>query len=268
MQLGQHIPVQASDKFRVGQHHFGRELDFVDNALTGAVSAGKQLKILEGVVKSIAAYVMNGFVPVQLAAKVLFHNVAVFKNFVGRISVLRRDVEHGVLSLHSPRRLRQSVLLPVDLTNPLVLTLFTAKFLLVIKIAAARSPSSLAFLSAVFANKSVSKIGVFSSPNGGARNGAVQRVAPEFLSIRRNVRRHHLKWFLTLTASEIDRRNSCGRSPMFFLVLSKTKIAAKAATALCWLHVEGVLAVLAGQRNGHLSSSLSLPKHRLARLAA
>lgn len=71
--------------------YFQREVDFVDDSLSGSVTATEQFKVLKGVVLAVAVSVVNCFVWVKLAAKVLFHYVAVFKHVSRRPTAYSRN---------------------------------------------------------------------------------------------------------------------------------------------------------------------------------
>src|SRR5580692_9850589 len=76
-----------ASEVRVTTDHFLREVELVNDSLTGTVTAGKKLQIADVVEKAVSVDMVHGFFGKKFSSEVLFHYIPVFKNVAGRFSV-------------------------------------------------------------------------------------------------------------------------------------------------------------------------------------
>ena len=76
----QNVTCRPSE-FRVQEQHVNRELDFIDDALTGWLHLAPKFEVFNRVVKTVAVFVVNVFVREKLSAQRFGHDNPVMKNF-------------------------------------------------------------------------------------------------------------------------------------------------------------------------------------------
>jgi hypothetical protein len=244
----------GSGEVRVQSQYVDRELDLIDDALAGAVTARKEFEIRQKVVLPITVSVVNSFLRVKFAAEVLAHHVAMFQHFCflaiigeGRngkpyVSVFL-DMASYIARIKSVQRRNSGGRRFARLTTVFLFSVYAKSR------GGARSVHEFV---TVFTNKLVSFVGAFSATNLRADYRAVQGIAVEFFTIRFQMRLHHRKRLPAFFAGESN-RCSAGR-----IYLAIEMIAAAFETAIfaavrgfAWVAVKFFAAVHAIQFEGH-----------------
>lgn len=245
-------------EFGVGPKHFGSKGNFVNNALPWAVAAVEQFKIVHRVVLSVAVLVMHCFFGKKLTAKMLGHDVAMFKYGMLFSSNKRRDRNPNVtVSLYVSFYI--SAIKAIQCFSALAIGFaFTiTKLLFVVKVPIWAAFKWLCF-TALFACKCVATIGSFSASYVRACARTVHRVFAEFFVVRGYVRLHHNKRLLTFVAGEIYRSNSCSGSAVGSFVGAVAHSSAKLSGSILRLNAKRRLTVFADFINRHSYSPFGL----------
>jgi hypothetical protein len=241
-------------EIRVQAEYVDREGHFVGDALTGAVSVGEQLQVLDTVVLPVSVDVVNGFPLHQGAPERLFHNPAVLKNLtLLSSSNVRGDGQPDVaiaLDMSADLTGREPVggalLLRSDPAG------LIAKFLL--GVYASSGLSSVASrCSAVCANERGLGVGLFPLRDPKAGGGTVSRVVTEFLSICGQVSLHHRKFLTAFGAGKRD-PYPAGAGKRFVKSVGCPTLEAAilaAQSGLAWVAVKIVSAVCADHFERH-----------------
>jgi hypothetical protein len=265
--LGRRYQLKAClpGEFGVSAEHFNCEGDFVDNALSWAVSVVEQFQIFWSVIFSVTIFVVHGFVRTKRSAEHLLHNIAVFKHFVHRNAISRWDSQYDVAAFDATRYVGRSVFFSVKLTDPLVFTLLRAKFLLNIY-AATLVAMAHSFFTAIHASEFVARFSFFSASCVHAIHRAIYRIAVEFLSVSSQVRLHHDKRFTAFFAGEGDRCSAQGRQSLLVEMRSSTRQTAILAAGFSFARVavERLAAVHARHLDRHGFAPLCGNKGSLA----
>jgi hypothetical protein len=257
MRLVNQDQANFASEVRVTTDHFLREVELVNDSLTGTVTAGKKLQIADVVEKAVSVDMVHGFFGKQLAPEMLLHDVAMFQDFVGGRSVACRDSEHGVFAFDSPRDLRKSVLFPADFAHPFVLALLRAKFLFLVDRAASWATRLLKFFSAIFAIRLVPLVGVFAPADSRAWDRTIERIPAEFDSVRGDVRRPHGKRIAAFLAGKFDFVDAGCRSAVDSLVRVHARCTAELAIGFSFARdAEGFFAVLTNSFRDHVVAPL------------
>lgn len=215
-----------SDEFRV----VGKDLDcprhLIDDALSRPMTRRKKLKIFEPIVVAISgSFVMDCFVGVKFAAKVLLHHMAMLKNLSPLDAVLVRKPQSDI-ALASDVALNLSLF---GWTKAFVLrqlkgfsTLRTAKRAAPV---AGTSPSPLwrdgfsALSAIVNLSQALSLASTFAS--------AVQRFLSPMISVASKAPRQERKAIAAVVACEVDRVRRFVCASVYLLVGAVTHLAAK-----------------------------------------
>lgn len=230
--------------------------DKIDNPLTRSVPRLKQLKIAHGIVPSVSVPVMDGFSRKKFTSNVLFHHVAVFKDFTRRFSVLSGDVNAPVtVFVFTPPRLKVGGFGLVSHAPKFGAALRAAQAIMATKISAWFANIS-EWVAALYAGEFCqgASIRIAFPTEIGAWHGAVERIAVVLPSDRRRDTLFHLKRFTALLARKSEHRNDRGGSSVNGLVSVHAGSFAKFTPAISWLHPKGLVAVLARQLYRHGNS--------------
>lgn len=187
----------------VALHHLDAPVENVVNTMSRAVIADTKLKIFQAVVCFRFQTVMHRFVSRKRPTEELLHDVTVFQNVSGRLSVTCRNSQQNISASNSFRDRWQSVFLTIDFADPFVFTLPTAQHLFAIKATAAvltRFPKRLA---AVLAGSFISFVGIGAATESRTFVRAIERVFPVLLSILSDGRARLRKRFAAMLASEV-----------------------------------------------------------------
>ncbi len=200
----QRLALFGRDELRVEGEHFETPRDDVFDRAAGSVIARAELKVLKIVARFVESpLVMDGFGGQKRPAKVLFHDVTVFKNIrLNGPGGACRDAQHDVTALDTSSDLRKSVLLPIDLAHPFVLALTRAKSLFAVDVARATPPRTDEHGAAVLARDGVSDIGFCPLNYSEALDGTVFRVSTIFSPVFGKVSRFVREWRTALLASK------------------------------------------------------------------
>lgn len=250
----------GSPEFRVGEQHVYGELNFVDHALSWAMTARKQFEVFKLVVLAVAVFVMNCFLGKQLTAKVLFHHVAVF-----------HDASRGIRSPshYWHRHPNISVFLSVFFIKPVFKTvlgvfhlcvnfaLVAAIFLLSVYATACFAVAML-FFAALRACKFVAFVSFFSASKIGTGHRTIKRIAVELFTICSQIRLHHRKGFAAFFAGEFDGNTSSSRNIFVKSAGAATSEAAKFSPSfdVAWIAVKRLLAFFTNGLDRHGLSPL------------
>jgi hypothetical protein len=196
----------GTPEFRVELQHFDGERDLVDHTLAGAMPARKEFEIVHRVMLAVAVFVMDCFILVQLAAKVLLHDVAVFKHFSSFFAAIgecwHRNINVAV-AFYVSAKVTGFKFCKGFGALVLSFAFYVAKFLFLIYTAACFSVAVLLF-TALKAFEFVSFVSVFSPSDVGARHRAVQRVPAKFLLVCCYVGLEHRERLLAFFAGKAD----------------------------------------------------------------
>jgi hypothetical protein len=251
----------SGGEFGVQTKYLDGERHFVGDTLAGPVPARKEFEVFEPVVTTVAVDVMDGFVGVQPAPQVLFHDEAVFKHgFFAPASAAGRhgdapiavagfvpgqsfNAARGKCGRKSGRGGRSLVLR---------LAFLVAVFLLRVHSTARLTPVA-ALFAASEAGESRARFGVGTATFRGTGNRAVQRVVAEFLLVRRQVSLLHDKIVSAVLAGEIHRNAACGRGIFAEPVSASAQKAAKSAPCrdLARVAVKRFVTMVARTFDGH-----------------
>lgn len=181
-------------------------IDFVGDALAGAVSAVEQFEVLDSIVSPVAVDVMDSFARAEWPIDLSLHVVAMFENFYGflvRVSS-NRDT-HVAVSCGSRNDFSIGVGLQHDSRVKFVSAFFVANFSPEIKVVRAVTvdcwkrfaavEAFASFLRKLFRTHSPSYVRAFST--------AIFRVLTPLLSVRAKLTRGEAELFLAVLAREI-----------------------------------------------------------------
>jgi hypothetical protein len=238
-------------KIGIQPKYLDGEGDFVGNALAGAVAVGEQFQVFNRVVVPVPVFVVNGLFRVQLAAKRLFHDVAMLKH--RPLFSFARQFRNGNPNV--------SVSLDVSLVATVLKSLkcrFLAKFNLAldraISLLRVNTPTGFARLRKSFttvdASEGVSLFAVFAAANIGTVARAIHRVFGVFLAVFRKVRLHHAKWLAAFFASKTNNFPTGGDVWLPETLRASTGETAK-APVITWIAKERLSAVLTRFLNRH-----------------
>lgn len=194
----------GSGELWVESQYVDCKLNFVDDALSGAVPAGKQFEIWKQVVLPVAVLVVNCFLGVKVAAEVLAHHVAMFHDGVLLAGNKRGDgnpnvaVAFNVSSVFAALKFFKS-----EFFAPFVFAFAATVFLFSVQAAARFSRLAKRFI-AVCACEGVSLVAVFSATNPRTFSTAVKRVSAVFFVVLRDLRTNHPKRRTAFAAVETD----------------------------------------------------------------
>jgi hypothetical protein len=222
----------------------------VGNATSGAVIAGKEFQIVEGVVRLIpGSFVVNRFSCQQRTTEELLHDVAVFKYIPRGTAVFAGDDQSNVSALDVPRRPDVSVLelIPdapeegsaLRTTQPLLPVHGSARATLDRHWFAALDTGDLP----LFVSQTLGK--------AGALGRAVHRVFVVQLSVLRQICRFHGEIGAAVFADKVCRDGLGGRPTVSALVCAFARAGAKLLSVMRRLYGEGVSALFAGLWDRH-----------------
>ena len=245
------FPTLCPAKLRVQAKDFYGERNLVNDPLSGAVTAGEQLQVLDPIVIPDTVLVMHGFLGTQLPANVLLHDVAVFEHFplLASAAQIGGNVHPNV---PAPLAVTPTFAVQEPLSGDL-LTMFGTAF------SAAQSATpekpgggALVFnrFAAVNAVHNQLGFGVSTTANRTARNGAVQRWASKLLDVTPKFSRSTLKGLAARFAGELLTLHSPRSLGGFVSVVAgaATKLSCGGLFRLCH---EVFAAVKAGLLNRH-----------------
>lgn len=240
----------------VESEQFFSPRDLVSNTLSGSVIAAEQFKIFQSVVQPVSRNVMDRLLGKKFSSETLFHYVAVFKYFVGRFPVTRRDTQYNLFTFDASCYLRQAMSFTVQFTCPFVLALFAAYGLFSVYSPASLAAAAVELLPAVLAIGLVLLVTGFSTPEVRAGHRAVHRVFVELLSIFFQVGRLVAERAFALLTREGDRKALRGWSPMGTFMRRLAGAPAKALGTVGRFDRENVRTLFANFLDRHLSVSM------------
>jgi hypothetical protein len=205
-EFDQILPASRSlSKGRVGCEYFDREVDFVDDALAGAVPAVEQFEVFESVIRADAVDVMDGFFREQVTSEVLGHDIAVLEHRVlhagDETGYSDPDVAmaFGVFTYFAALKFGQSA------RSLMCGFAFLVAVFLLFVYAAARFATLRVFFATFEAGKGIARLTGFAATYARALARAVPRIAPIFFMVRSDEILHHEEGFAAFAASEIQR---------------------------------------------------------------
>lgn len=231
----QNVTCRPSE-FRVQEQHVDCELNLVNDSLAGAMSTRKEFEVTNQVVLAVAVAMMNSFIFVKLATKMLLHHITVFKHRSNFAVASQHRNGNPNVTVFFDVPLVVSCTEPVErtLANRFVTTFRAAIFLFGVD-TATRFAAFFNFFSAGFASKNTAFSRIFSAPQVRTWARAVYRILGVFLAIRVQIRPHHSKRFAALfarktndltTGSDVGLIESFGASAD---VTAKTSLVARVA---------------------------------------
>lgn len=242
----------------VEQNHVEREVNLIDNALTGTVAARKEFEVLGAVVLPVAVYVVDCFTSIKSAAKLLLHNMPVL-----------HDVSSPGASENRNRNPHIAMAFYVALVFAALKSIVGfrrlgghfARLIAVLLLqvhATARFAASVLFLAAVKALESVFGIGRFASAGVRAIHGAVERISAKLLFVGRQVSLHHGKGFAAFLTGKMHWNAAwCGQLLLKAMFAAASQAAVLAALIrLALVAVKGLLAVRARHLDWHCYAPL------------
>lgn len=235
---------------------FSRVGQLVGDSLSRPVIARKEFQVLDPVVVPVAVDVVNSFVGKKLSSNILFHHVAMLKDFVHRNTVGRGKAKHDVISFDAARDLRRSVFGSINFAGPFVFALPAAKALCSVERAIAFSSASVEQRAAVLARSSVPFVRVLAPTDVRARHGAVQRVFAMLLAVRRKVARLHGERFAAGFAGKFHGRNLSSWAPVLNFVISPAHYAAVSARSVLGFDPKRCSAMFTNLIDRHVCNSL------------
>ncbi len=254
--LGHRVAGGGAELGVLGQYLDG-ELHLVDDSLSGAVVRTEQFEVADIVVQTISVNMVHGLFGAKLASDMLFHIVAVLKDFVHGVAVSGRNTQYGVVSFDAPGYFRKSVTFAVQLARPFVFALLAAKFLFSVNRARSVAASFVEFFVAVFAYGFVLFVRSFSPPDSRADHRAVLRELAKFFLVSGDVGANHRKWMGTFPACKFDGSDSRSDSSVFDLMGFSTRRAAILAGSFSFASdAKNSVAVFASSFNRHGNFSL------------
>jgi hypothetical protein len=180
-------------EFGVESQNLYRELDFVDDALSGSVPAAKQFKVRKIVVSPVSIPVMHRLVGEQVAFEMLGHHIPMFHDVLASRSSKNWDRYPSVSVALYVGPVVSFVKAIYGLLRLVVdFAFLVAKFLLEIETASGFTPFA-SFFAAAKADESVLFFGRLFSTFGRARNRAVQWLVSKFLFVGVQIRLDHRK---------------------------------------------------------------------------
>lgn len=258
--LVSHLPqfnTGSSAKFGVQPQYLDGERHLVGDALSGAVVAGEEFKVLQPVVLTVPVLVVNRFFASERATERLFDHIAMFQLFVRGGSIARRESQNNVPSFDAPRYLGTPVLRSVNLARPLVFALAAAKFLLVVDRSRAFAASFVKVFSAVLARRLLFFIAIGSASHSEAWHGTIKRVFSVFLTVRGEVTRLVRERLSTSSARELNRSRPRGGATMRSFMRKLTISPTETLCGVSGANLERATALLANLLNRHFGYSLS-----------
>jgi hypothetical protein len=243
----------ASGELGVQSQYLDGELHLVDHSLAGAVARAEKLQVLDVVIRPDAVDVMDGFFGEQIAPEMFGHDVSVFHDgmlFSGDQTGHRYP--NVAVSFYVPTKVSAFEFCQSARALVFRLALLIAVFLLRVE-TTSRFAAKAVFFAAFYAGKCV--LGFRGSFSAGARalHRTVQRVASEFLFVRRDVGLHHNERLAAFLAGKVDRGSTGGwqrqNRPVVTAARQATVFAAGFGVAR--VTIERVITVLAGHLDRH-----------------
>ena len=205
-------------KAGVQSQYLDGERYLVDHALAGAMSATEQFKVFQTIFGALAVYVMYGFFWVKFAAQVLLHHVAMFEHF--RLFAVVRQRGYGQPDVPVTFNVTSDVAgFKTFVGSGFLRSRFAflaAIFLLSVYAKFFCVAASYFKFAAMFAGKSVSRVGVLFSSYVRAVHRAVQGIAVKLFLVSFQVGLHHNEGFTAFAAGKVYRR--AARSVYSFFV--------------------------------------------------
>jgi hypothetical protein len=193
----------CAPEFGVELQHLDCERDLVDHALSGSVATRKQFEIVDRIVLAVAILVMDCFVFMKFAAKVLFHDIAVFEHSSTFSAANQRWQMNPDIAMAFDMTPHLATLKSSQgfLSKRFVFAVIAAVFLFFVK-TATRFSAFFNQLAASFTIKSASFGCRFHAPGIGALARTVQWIVTVFYVVGVQVRTHHGERFAAFFASK------------------------------------------------------------------
>lgn len=216
--------------------------DFIDDALTGAMAAGEQFKVLKRVVAPVPVNVVDGFLGEKLSPDVLLHDEAMFENRVFLSGDARRNGHDpiAVSFLVSGEAFSRCESVPESFSRDNALVCFFARLVAVLLLPVKTAPWFTAFDLRFPASKAVERMRLFgfaTATRTGASVRAVVRVVTKSLPVCGQVALHHDEGLSAFLAGKVD-GSSAGGGNVFAEPMRAT--AGKAAVLPAFLNIARV----------------------------